>query len=450
MDWIRRWWRQPDHYRWLSTYLAARNLLRFTRYMMATIVALLGVVPLLMMFTPAGPHGPIPRTLSVAVTVCCAVMTLLWAMKWPTRRQSAAFVVVANLCISVSCLVERWPGTGIQGCTAYAALAGYVAFFHTSRYLAFTLAMAGATALACATEIVLAGDFALAASKLLILVVSVLAVPFSVQVLVHTLGLDALKSDTDPLTELPNRRGFRRSVRVLADESSRDSSAHLTVVMVDLDDFKRINDTSGHAAGDQTLIAVGDILRNSRRGDSVVARIGGEEFVVALSGDKREAIGLAERIRREIGETPSRVTASIGVASESLFRAVAREIPARVDDLVDSADRAMYRAKRAGGDRVHVVGRLSDTFVEKRPEARATYAEKNPIANNTTATNGNALWTTADRALSGEDATSTTAAASMEPTPANSSAAPAPSATGVPPEIVNATPSPVTTAKKRL
>ena len=405
--------------------------------MIAAIVALLGIVPVLMMFTPAGPAGPVTRALAVAITICCAVMAVLWLLRWPTRSQSTVFVVVANVCIATSCLIERWPGTGIHGCTAFAALAGYVAFFHTSRYLTFTLVMAVATAVTCAVGIIAQGDVALAVSKLVIMVASILAVPFCVQVLVHTLGLDAVKSDTDPLTELPNRRGFRRSVHVLASESTRNSTAHLTVVMVDLDDFKRINDTAGHAAGDQTLIAVGDILRRSRRGDSVVARVGGEEFVVAMSGDRNEAIGLAERIRREIAQTPSRVTASIGVASGSFFRMVSREIPTQVDRLVDSADRAMYTAKRAGGDRVHVVGKPHDGYIEKRP-----------MASRTTATRGNAPWMTADRALSGDEARSTIAAASMEPTPAKSNATPAP--TRVPPEIVKPIPTPVTTAKKRL
>jgi diguanylate cyclase (GGDEF)-like protein len=355
-------------------------------------------------------------------------------VKWPSRDQSGTFVVIANIAIATTCLVDILPGTGIQGATSFAALAGYVAFFHTSRYLVFTLAMGIGTALACAMEIAVAGDLALALSKLLVLMVSILAVPFCVQVLVHTLGIDALKSDIDPLTDLPNRRAFQRSVRILAAESSRDTTAHLTVVMVDLDDFKRINDTAGHAAGDQTLVAVGDILRRTRRGDSVVARIGGEEFVVAVSGDRGDAIGLAERIRREIAQAPWRVTASIGVASASLFRVVAREIPGHVDHLVETADRAMYKAKRSGGNRIHVVGRPNETYVEK------------PMASNTTATNGNVPWITAERALSGAEAKSTAAAASIDPTPAKSSAAP----TRVPPEIVNAIPTTVTTAKKRL
>ena len=415
-------------------YLAVRSLRRVTQYTMAATVAALGLVPVLMLFTPTGPQSPMARAVSVTIFGFCGVMALMWVRKWPTRDQSAAFVVVANISIGATCLLDGWPGMGIQFSTAFAALAGYVAFFHTSRYVALTLATAGGTALLSAVQTTIAGDLALALSRLLVVVVAILAVPFCVHVLVHTLGIDALKSDIDPLTDLPNRRAFERSVRVLAAEASRHSSGHFTVVMVDLDDFKRVNDTAGHAAGDQTLVAVGSILHRVRRGDSVVARIGGEEFVVAVAGDRRDAIGLAERIRREIAQTPARVTASIGVASASLSRVVAREIPTQVEQLVELADRAMYRAKRSGGDRVHVIGRLGDSYVEK------------PMASNATATNGRTPWITADRAFVGADASSTTAAASMDPTPANSSAAP----TRVPPEIVNASPTAVTTAKKRL
>jgi diguanylate cyclase (GGDEF)-like protein len=431
---IRRWWRQPDHYLWLSAYLGVRNLQRFTRYVMAIVVAALGVVPVLMLLSPLGPQGDLARALSVVVTAVCAVLAILWAWRWPTRNQSVVFVVVSNIAIATACLVDLWPGMGMQGCSAFAALAGYVAFFHTGRYLVVTLATALATALVCAAEIAVGGDPALAVSKLIILIVGVLAVPFCVQVLVHTLGLDALKSDVDSLTDLPNRRAFERSARVLAAESSHDGAAHLTVVMVDLDDFKRINDTSGHAAGDQTLVAVADILRGTRLGNSVIARIGGEEFVVAVSGDRATAIGLAERIRRDIAAVPAHVTASIGVASRSLYRVSPRDIPSNVGTLVESADRAMYQAKRCGGDRVHVAGGSRDGYVEK------------PTASKTTAIKGSVPWTTAERALSGADATSTTAAASIDPTPANINAAPIP----VPPDIVNTIPTVVTMDKKRL
>jgi diguanylate cyclase (GGDEF)-like protein len=431
---MRRWWRQPDHYAWLSAYLAARNLQRFTRYMIACTVFLLGLVPLLTLLSTFGPDDLLFRVIKLAIIACCTVMALLWLARWPTRSQSMTFAITANACIAASCLTQPNPAEGIQGATAFVALAGYVAFFHTGRYLALTLLVATITATILAIQLSESIGIALTLSKLVVLFVSVLAVPFSAQVLVHILGTDALKSDTDPLTDLPNRRAFDRSVRAMAAESIGNGSAVLAVVMVDLDAFKRVNDTAGHAAGDQTLIAVAGILRGTRRGNSVTARIGGEEFVVALVDTEQSAIGMAERLRREIGETPWNVTASIGVATASLSRVPEAGVRSLVQGLVESADRAMYKAKRAGGDQVYVVGRLGEGYISS------------PTTSSTTATNGNAPWTTAERALSGDDARSTTAAASIDPTPARTKAAP----TRVPPEIVNPTPIPVTIARKRL
>ena len=413
MDWIGRWWRQPDHYRWLSSYLARRKLLTFTRYMMAVVVAMLGLPPLLMLFSPTGPQGAGTRGLSIVVAAACAVMAACWAARWPSGSQSSAFAVVSASCIAITCIVMG-PGTGMQGCTAFAALAGYVAFFHTARYLALTLLIGFGTALLFAAQIALNGDPLQALSKLIVLVIGILAVPFSIQVMVHTLGLDALRSDVDALTDLPNRRGFRRSVHELATEASLNATVHFTLVMVDLDHFKRVNDTAGHAEGDRTLKAVGDILRRSRPVRSVLGRVGGEEFVVAVAGDRLDAARLAERVRREIAEMPVRVTASVGVASTSLFRVVPQDVRGHVDRLLELADRAMYGAKRSGGNRVHVADRPSSAYVEKAtthrtPGARDAAQTWNPVP-----------------AASDHSA----------PTPARSAATP----TRIPPEIVNASP----------
>jgi diguanylate cyclase (GGDEF)-like protein len=434
VDWIRRWWRQPDHYDWLSAYLAARNLQQSTRFMMAGITSALGIVPILILFSKFDTTDLLFRVVAVAATAWSAAMVVMWLTRWPTRNQSLIFAFTANVFIVAVCLAPTHPGSGIQGALGFAALAGYVALFHTSRHLALTLLTATGTATILGLQGGVYDHPALALSKLLVLGVGVLVMPFSAQVLVHVLGTDAVKSDTDSLTELPNRRGFDRSVRALATESIGNGSAVLGIVMLDLDAFKRVNDTAGHAAGDQTLIAIANILRHVRRGDSVVARIGGEEFVVAVIGAERSVIGLAQRLRHEIAATPLNVTASVGVATTSLSRVPQAEVRDLVKQLVDSADRAMYRAKRAGGDKVFVAGRPNETYADS------------PMASRTTATNGNAPWTTAERALSRDDANSTIAAASIEPTPAKTRAAP----TGVPPELMKPTPTPVTIARKRL
>jgi diguanylate cyclase (GGDEF)-like protein len=437
---ISQWWHQPDHYRWLSSYLASHDLQRFTRYMMAVIVTALATVPMLMWSSVSGPEGPVFLVTAIAVSGTCAGMALMWLTRWPTKGQSTAFSIVASACIAVTCLTQSYPGAGIQTCAAFAALAGYVAFFHSSRLLAAILTVAAVTAAVCTVRVGMYVDAPLASSKLIVLAISVFAVPFSAQVLVHILGMDALRSETDPLTELPNRRGFHRSVRALVTSSLGSARQRLAVVMVDLDDFKRINDTSGHAEGDRILVAVGDILRRNWLADSVIARIGGEEFVIAVVGPEPHAVELAERLRSEISVLPGNITASIGIASAPFFAIPDAEVRAFADALVEAADRAMYKAKRSGGNQVYAVGRAEGA------DYTVGYAKESPTASRMTATNGNAPWTTADRALSGADASSTAAAASMEPTPANTSAAP----TAIPPELIQATPTPVTIAKKRL
>jgi diguanylate cyclase (GGDEF)-like protein len=351
MGWVRKWWTQADHYRWLSGYLGYRHVRKFTGRMMATVVALLGAAPFLTLWTPAGPQSLVTRAICVLVIVCCAVMSAMWLMRWPSRRQSVLFVLMANACIAATCLAYSSSEMSLISCTAFAALAGYVAFFHTSRYLAIVLATAAATSIVCAVELAFEGSVLVAIATLLIIAVGVLAVPFSVHVLIHLLGDEALKSHTDPLTGLRNRRGFYRSARELIYASDESVAPYLSLIMLDLDRFKEVNDTRGHATGDRILVAVADKLRRSTRGRAVVARVGGEEFLIAEMTQSGEAHAIAERLRQEIAAIPWGATASIGVASTSRVGSEGSDTRALLDILVEAADAAMYEAKRAGGNR---------------------------------------------------------------------------------------------------
>jgi diguanylate cyclase (GGDEF)-like protein len=359
--WVRQWWVQPDHFRWLSGYLGYRNLRGFTRRMMAVVVATLGAVPILTMWTPVGPVTVVGRVVSGLIALCCSVMAVMWLRRWPTRRQSVMFVLVSNVCIAASCLVYMSnPGMSLLGCTSFAALAGYVAFFHTSRYLALVLSTAAAVSVVCGIQMAASTGSALAAvAKLLIIAVGVLAVPFSVHVLIHLLGDEALKSHTDPLTGLRNRRGFYRSARELLGADVHSAEPYLTVIMLDLDRFKQVNDTRGHTTGDRILVAVADRLRHSTRGHAVVARVGGEEFLIAEATQHGEAETIAERLRQEVAAIPRGATASVGVASIRRVDIGDADARAVIEHLVDTADTAMYEAKRAGGNRTRQAGTIS-------------------------------------------------------------------------------------------
>ncbi|PZW67532.1 diguanylate cyclase (GGDEF)-like protein [Pseudomonas sp. URMO17WK12:I1] len=156
---------------------------------------------------------------------------------------------------------------------------------------------------------------------------------------------------TDSLTALPNRRGFELHVDQALHEAQRDNSP-LCAVMLDLDDFKQINDRHGHLAGDEVLRRFAEQLRATLRQSDILCRWGGEEFILLLKNTERgAALELAEKLRRRcaeqrypVGGEHLQVTVSLGLSQwqpgETLH------------DLLGRTDRALYRAKQAGRNRV--------------------------------------------------------------------------------------------------
>jgi len=352
---VRLWWQQPDQYHWLSGYLAERGLQRFTRITIAAVTGFFAVVPVVMLFSPHGPGGMIGIPVAIGISVCCVVMAALWAYRWPTPTQSAIFTIGGNICVTAAVLIAGTPLAGLLACTTFAPLAGYVALFGSSRLLVLTLGNAAAATVVAAIRVSLRGDIALAVGHLLAIAIAVLAVPFAAQILLQLLTLDARMSHTDALTGLRNRRGFARSAVELANSAGCCKS--FTAVMVDLDGFKRINDNQGHAVGDRILIAVAENLLRASRVNAVVARIGGEEFLIAeVTDDPTAAADTGEAMRAAVAATPWTVTASVGVATMTLLSGDEETVLAAIDHLIDAADAAMYEAKRNGGNRVHYLG----------------------------------------------------------------------------------------------
>ncbi len=156
-----------------------------------------------------------------------------------------------------------------------------------------------------------------------------------------------LQALTDELTGMPNRRGLNDWLARHADEAGRDG---LTIFFVDLDDFKLVNDVMGHAAGDEILIAVSKAIRETVRPDDHVARIGGDEFIVASLGVTERSI--AQDLARRIVEA---VAQPLVVNGESVWLGcsvgIASTIPdaCNIERLISDADLAMYEAKRQGG-----------------------------------------------------------------------------------------------------
>jgi diguanylate cyclase (GGDEF)-like protein len=172
----------------------------------------------------------------------------------------------------------------------------------------------------------------------------------------------------DPLTGLKNRRRFGEDLRAELARSRRERTVG-AVLMLDLDNFKQVNDTLGHPVGDRVIGDIADVLRARMRATDVVARLGGDEFAVALprcdldeAEEVAEAIATAIRLHVLPGEAAPPVTASIGIATFG---------PASegYDAVLSAADSAMYEAKRGGRDSIRVAGQVgpaSATPIEDR------------------------------------------------------------------------------------
>lgn len=165
-------------------------------------------------------------------------------------------------------------------------------------------------------------------------------------------------SSRDSLTGLYNRWFVIEKIDSEMNRALRHGSP-MSLIMLDIDHFKRVNDTWGHGAGDQVLQAIGKLLRDSCRVYDVPGRYGGEEFCIVLPETKPGNTGVvAERIRSRLeatelpfGETSISVTASIGIAGMDLPEINELLSPAV---LIDRADRALYSAKNRGRNRVEL------------------------------------------------------------------------------------------------
>ena len=171
---------------------------------------------------------------------------------------------------------------------------------------------------------------------------------------------------TDPLTGLPNRR---HSDRRLLDELARvDRYQHpLTLMLLDLDGLKAVNDVSGHEAGDNAIRAVARTLQRTCRATDLAARIGGDEFVVlAPNITELEARTLAERIRKALTTEASWVATALPPLTLSIGVADTRSVQElRPDRLYSAADQALYEAKQGGKNRVA----LAPVFKDDQDEA---------------------------------------------------------------------------------
>jgi diguanylate cyclase (GGDEF)-like protein len=269
-----------------------------------------------------------------AVTVAGAPDRHVWAGDW------AYLLLMATLVggTAVQLWIRRGPRAGLRRATAY--VIGVLAAYYLVRWVVLVVAGPAASA---------SGSFFGAQTTTLLCLAVLVGGVFSMTALSTEQQMRELHSRAtrDGLTQLLNRGEFERLAPVSLDRM-RQSGFSGTLMLADLDHFKSVNDRFGHDAGDRVLRAFADACRSVVRSTDLVARIGGEEFVLLLPGSSpRNAEQVVRDIRARLhdGELPDgleRVTASYGV--------VVTGTHAPLDRLVAAADQALYRAKAGGRD----------------------------------------------------------------------------------------------------
>jgi diguanylate cyclase len=186
-----------------------------------------------------------------------------------------------------------------------------------------------------------------------------------INVLQENLEVVRTESLTDPLTTLANRKFYEDSIKQFIEDADKNE-APLSVILADIDHFKKFNDTYGHLTGDQVLRLVAITLKQNIKGQDVAARYGGEEFVmllprtalmaaVTVADNVRRAVMGKELMRRSTGETLGRVTISLGVANWRKGDTLA--------SLLERADACLYAAKHGGRNCV-----VAETALEAEAE----------------------------------------------------------------------------------
>jgi diguanylate cyclase (GGDEF)-like protein len=200
-------------------------------------------------------------------------------------------------------------------------------------------------------------------SRLMLLFAPVVLVAYITSLIAADMNLARLSaqhlSETDELTGLPNMRVFSRALARHTESAIQDAEP-LAVMMVDLDNLKQINDRYGHPVGNQAILAVAEAIRHSIRAADLVARYGGDEFILLLPGVSDQAAReAAERIRAMVSSTLIEAGAEIFTTSVSIGYAVYPDMAEDVETLTLHADAALYASKHAGRNEIHAFSDLA-------------------------------------------------------------------------------------------
>lgn len=359
---FRTWWRDPVDYRRLVETFGSQSALGGFKFMLGAGGIVMLTIAVLASIAQGDEAGPVGVVQGIVEALVAGVWTVRWwFLPWPRETESLLWIVFFDLDTAANDVLVHDRVVGVLGVVLLTAIGTYVAVFHGPRVLALHIGWTLLTSAALAALMVfgaLAGegrttrtaDLALGLAVVLVMMVVVgVMLPF-MQFSHWLLRRDAL---SDPLTGLLNRRGLDNKLSCYLGQGRRCAAY---VATLDLDRFKVVNDTFGHPFGDDVLVRTARRLAAAVDADALIARTGGEEFVV-VGHLRTDPAAVGERLRDALATMPGlpvRITASVGVAVLDPSRAEAGHTPALYRELLRGSDSAMYRAKRLGGNAVVV------------------------------------------------------------------------------------------------
>lgn len=342
--------RGRDQYRFTVRAIEASGYLSALKFVIGGMCLLIMGLGMLTLMHPLGPESGTARTIQLIINVSALPVGIWWIVApWPSYGMAIAFVAWGDVSLGVAALLYRTPQAQISTAIDMAVIGVFAAFLLGTWVLAVHCAAAASLLAVLTIRSTVVDDLDWFDLYLFLApaFLTVVLLPIFIQATIEG-GRRGIRGAVrqairDPMSGLLNRRGMYAAAKQLLDSHAGTIAA----AVIDLDRFKELNDRLGHDRGDAALKAVAEALRFAVRHGDIVARIGGDEFVViAAIQDPGDVEGFTERLRTALGSVADTVTASIGVAWA--------EVGKGGDDVVDSllrrADHAMYDAKRRAAE----------------------------------------------------------------------------------------------------
>lgn len=351
---LKEWYDEPHDYEWLTQHRSSRAIQPLFRVLLGIMTIIFGITAIFKLIGPDAPPTLFGKYLAISVVVGCFLVAAFWfTQPFPGRRGLIAFVIFADIGFAGAVLMVIDRESATFGCIAFVVSGTYATLFVSARWLlahvvwatgvsiiVFFLAFQEANA-----------DTTTLIARALVLFTAVTLLPIFSHLTWRTLYRDARFSDRDPLTGLLNRRGLEPAILDLF-EHARAEQWSLAFVVVDIDKFKLVNDVHGHFEGDQVIKRTADRLSTHLGQRAVIGRIGGEEYLAAISGPIQLISVLIGGIVEAISSHPDAIPTTVSVGAvimptESKAWTGGSTAIAVASNVADSM---MYQAKAAGGN----------------------------------------------------------------------------------------------------